>query len=106
MLAPEIRRLSTGTSRSGTSEGHPGNTEILMESLIKLADPDFKVSGEGNVFADVDKDLVLKLLRGVGSVCNNVLTANSSGEVREVKVLRRRLDQARRILEGEDDEEE
>ena len=106
MLAPELRRLSTGTSRSGTSEGHPGNTEILMESLIKLADPDFKVSAEGNVFADVDKDLVLKLLRGVGSVCNGVLTANGIGEVRQAKVLRRRLDHARRILEGEDDEVE
>ena len=104
--APEIHRLSIGTQRSGTSEGHPGNTEILMESLIKLADPDFKVSGDGNVFADVDKDLVLSLLRAVGGVCNGVLTANGSGEVREVKVLRRRLDEARRVLEGEDGEEE
>ena len=106
MLAPELRRLSTGTSRSGTSEGHPGNTEILMESLIKLADPDFKVTEEGSVFADVDKDLVLKLLRGVGSVCNGVLTANGFGEVRQAKVLRRRLDHARRVLDGEDDEVE
>ena len=106
MLAPEIRRLSTGTQRSGMSEGHPGNTEILMESLIKLADPDFKVSEEGNMFADVDKDLVLKLLRGVGNVCNEVLTANGMGEVRQVKVLRRRLYQARSVLEGQDEQAE
>ncbi len=103
MLAPEMRRLSIGTQHSGTSEGHPGNTEILMESLIKLADPDFMVSGEGNMFAEVDKELVLSLLRGVGSVCNGVLTANGSGEMRDVKVLRRRLDEARRILEGQED---
>lgn len=106
MLAPGIRRLSTETQRSEMSEGHPGNTEILMESLIKLADPDFKVSEEGNMFADVDKDLVLKLLRGVGNVCNEVLTANGLGEVRQVKVLRRRLYQARSVLEGEDEEAE
>ncbi|KAI9873656.1 MAG: hypothetical protein M1823_007869, partial [Watsoniomyces obsoletus] len=101
----QSRRQSTGTQRSQTSDGHPGNTEILMESLIKLADPDFKLSGESNVFADVDKNLVLSLLRSVGAVCNDVLKGNDEGEVREVKVLRRRLDEARRVLEGEDEEE-
>jgi hypothetical protein len=101
----QSRRQSIGTQRSQTSDGHPGNTEILMESLIKLADPDFKLSGESNVFADVDKNLVLSLLRAVGAVCNDVLKGNDEGEVREVKVLRRRLDEARRVLEGEDEEE-
>jgi hypothetical protein len=98
------RPHSSATQSSQTSDGHPGNTEILMESLIKLADPDFRVTGEGNAFADVDKDLVLSLLRGVGAVCNGVLKANAAGEVRQTKVLRRRLDEARRVLEGEHEE--
>ena len=102
--AMDDRPHSMLTTRSNTSDGHPGNTEILMESLIKLADPDFKISGDGSTFADVDKDLVLSLLRSLGSVCNGVLKSNGAGEVREVKVLRRRLDDARRVLEGEDDD--
>jgi hypothetical protein len=80
-----------------------------MESLIKLADPDFTVTGNGNVFAQVDKELVLSLLRAVGGVCDGVLKADKVGEVREMKVLRRRLDEARRVLEGgggEEDEDE
>ena len=104
------------------SESHPANTEILMESLIKLADPDFTVGpppsrsgqsrsrGDSNgsivveprngTFADIDKDLVLALLREVGQVCSGVLKAEKRRDGREVKELRRRLDEARGLLEG------
>ncbi|RVX70276.1 hypothetical protein B0A52_05609 [Exophiala mesophila] len=81
---------------------HPANTEILMESLIKLADPDFgtrEMQGPMR-FSEVDKDLVLDLLRAVGGVCNNILKAERKQEVRTVKVLRRRLDESRKLLEG------
>lgn len=91
--------------RESTSEppvDHPANTEILMESLIKLADPDF---GAGEVqgsmrFSEVDKDLVLDLLRAVGGVCNDILKSERKQESRAVKVLRRRLDESRKLLEG------
>ncbi|KIW31879.1 uncharacterized protein PV07_03468 [Cladophialophora immunda] len=85
---------------------HPANTEILMESLIKLADPEFKVGeGPGSVtFSSVDKDLVLDLLRAVGGVCNEILRSERKHEVRAAKVLRRRLDESRKLLEGRADE--
>ncbi|EXJ86049.1 hypothetical protein A1O1_06418 [Capronia coronata CBS 617.96] len=81
---------------------HPANTEILMESLVKLADPDFKIAEgrESVTFSDVDKGLVLDLLRAVGGVCNEILKAEMAHEIRAVKVLRRRLDDSRKLLEG------
>ena len=92
--------------QSEVSVDHPANTEILMESLIKLADPDFKVGvGPGAVtFADKDKDLVLDLLRAVGGVCNEILKTERRQEVRAAKVLRRRLDESRKLLEGRADD--
>lgn len=85
---------------------HPANTEILMESLIKLADPEFKVGvGPGAVtFSGVDKDLVLDLLRAVGGVCNEILKSERRQELRAAKVLRRRLDESRKLLEGRADD--
>lgn len=111
---------TTGPMSEAPSE-HPANTEILMESLIKLADPDFKVeppssianpasskspsqstNARSGVFADVDKDLVLALLREVGQVCNGVLKAEKRRHGEQVKDLRKRLDLARQVLEGAD----
>ena len=90
----------------GVAVDHPANTEILMESLIKLANPDFRVGvGPGAVaFSDMDKDLVLGLLRAVGGVCNEILKAEARQEVRAAKVLRRRLDESRKLLEGRTDD--
>ncbi|KEF56356.1 uncharacterized protein A1O9_07937 [Exophiala aquamarina CBS 119918] len=91
---------------NGQQVDHPANTEILMESLIKLADPDFQVGGDQGsmTFSDVDKDLVLDLLRAVGGVCNQILQSENKQEVRAVKVLRRRLDESRQLLEGPGDD--
>ena len=78
-----------------------------MESLIKLADPEFKVadSQQGPVtFSDVDKDLVLDLLRAVGGVCNQILKCERKQEVRGARVLRRRLDESRKLLDGQTDD--
>jgi hypothetical protein len=91
----------------------PADTEILMTSLITLADPSFRhrpVDSPNGVstdmFANVDKDLVLALLRSVGTVCSNILTTDRRGEVYESRVWRRRLDAARRVLLGEFEVEE
>ncbi|ETI22470.1 hypothetical protein G647_06545 [Cladophialophora carrionii CBS 160.54] len=98
--------LSQPNAQSEVAVDHPANTEILMESLIKLADPEFKVGfGPGSVsFSAVDKDLVLDLLRAVGGVCNEILKSERKQEVRAAKVLRRRLDESRKLLEGRADD--
>jgi hypothetical protein len=110
-------------SEAPSDNTHPTNTEILMESLIKLADPDFKMepgssvtspassgvgvgpslgaAGRTGGFAEVDKELVLALLREVGQVCNGVLKGEKRRDVQLVKGLRRRLDVARRVLDGD-----
>ncbi|RMZ88664.1 hypothetical protein DV736_g4114, partial [Chaetothyriales sp. CBS 134916] len=88
-------------SGSSDTSSHPANTEILMESLIKLADPDFRVQASGVKFADIDKDLVLSLLRAVGTVCDGILKAEKAGRPDEVNALRGQLDWGRRVLEGE-----
>lgn len=73
---------------------------------MKLADPDFTVVDEqrSTTFTDVDKDLVLDLLRAVGGICNQILKAEKRHEVHAAKVLRRRLDASRRLLEGQSDD--
>lgn len=91
-----------------TQVQRPAETEILMASLITLADPTFRHrsadSANGaskDMFTNVDKDLVLALLRSVGAVCGKILTTDRRGEVYESRVLRRRLDAARKLLAGE-----
>jgi len=77
----------------------PVDTEVLMEALIKLANPEFKVSDGGSVFDDLDKDLVVNLLRSAGSVIDGIRQAGAASEVWRMKVLRRGLDDARAVLE-------
>ncbi|ETN41324.1 uncharacterized protein HMPREF1541_03259 [Cyphellophora europaea CBS 101466] len=115
----------TPGSPSEAPSDHPANTEILMESLIKLADPDFKaeppssvaspasgkvsspaLSMRSGVFAEVDKELVLALLREVGQVCNGVLKAEKRRQGDQVKALRERLDAARQVLEGNNEQQQ
>lgn len=104
--SPSKDQIRNHTRSNEGAIDHPANTEILMESLIKLADPDFSiVEGQGSeTFSDIDKDLVLDLLRAVGSVCDQILKAESQHETRAAKVLRRRLDESKKILEGHNDE--
>lgn len=89
---------------------HPANTEILMASLITLADPSFTIPAGPGAFADVDKDLVIALLRAVGATCSGILKTDQRGELYESRLSRRKLDAARAVLEGvvgiDDDEEE
>ncbi|KAK5091182.1 hypothetical protein LTR05_001362 [Lithohypha guttulata] len=98
------------TASSAAAQPIP-NVEILMESLIKLADPSFTLA-PGIRFDEVDKNLVLGLLGAVGGVCNSVLTASiqsgspamgriQAGET--VDKLRRRLEAAAHVLEGRDE---
>lgn len=103
--SPRSVQGDNGPSNEATID-HPANTEILMESLIKLADPEFKiVDGQGSVtFTDIDKDLVLELLRAVGGVCNQILKAERQHEIHAAKILRRRLDASRTLLEGQSGE--
>jgi hypothetical protein len=83
---------------TSSSQHQPPNTEILISALITLANPDFRPTGP---FSEIDKDLVVNVLRSVGAVCEGINASDYRGEVYESRVWRRRLDMARRILEGE-----
>jgi hypothetical protein len=95
---------------SSPRQQQPANTEVLMASLITLADPTFRMPsplpGQASAFSDVDKELVIALLRAVGATCSGILTNERQGEHYEAKVARRRLDAARGVLEGVLDFEE
>jgi len=102
---PALRDTSTAPPVPGAMP----NTEILMESLIKLADPSFALA-PGIRFEEVDKHLVLGLLGAVGGVCNGVLRASvqsgspAMGKAQAeqlVYMLRTRLEEATNILEGQ-----
>jgi hypothetical protein len=95
---------------SSPRQHQPANTEVLMASLITLADPTFRMPsplpGQASAFSDIDKELVIALLRAVGSTCSGILTNERQGEHYDAKVARRRLDAARGVLEGVLDFEE
>ena len=110
VVKQQYERKSQPKSQPGQ---RPADTEILMASLITLADPGFRHrsadspnGGSVDMFTNVDKDLVLALLRSVGGVCSNILSSDGRGEVYESRVWRRRLDAARRVLVGEFEIEE
>ncbi|ERF74640.1 hypothetical protein EPUS_00770 [Endocarpon pusillum Z07020] len=87
-----------GEDDDHSSQQQPPNTEILVSALITLANPDFKPTRS---FSELDKELVISVLRSVGGVCEGIDASDSRGEVQETRVWRRRLDTARRLLEGE-----
>lgn len=101
---PTAHSRSPSTAMSSPRLRQPANTEVLMASLITLADPTFRMTApaprENSAFSDVDKELVIALLRAVGATCSGILTCEREGEFYEAKVARRRLDAARQVLEG------
>lgn len=118
---PSVRMSRTNTAHAPTStfpardsppaksvqsprQHQPANTEVLMASLITLADPSFRMPsplpGQSSAFSDMDKELVIALLRAVGATCSGILSNERDGEHYEAKVARRRLDAARGVLEG------
>ena len=109
---PTLR--DTSTTNPPQSHAQIPNTEILMESLIKLADPSFSLA-PGMRFDEIDKNLVLGLLGAVGGVCNSILRASVQSGTRTPEVgrqqrdemvgrLRRRLEGAAHVLEGGEEE--
>lgn len=109
---PQHQNFSQGQQPSPKLQ-RPPNTEILLASLITLADPSFRhpsstspPGAAANLFTNVDKDLVLELLGSVGAVCKGILASDGRGEVYESRVWRRRLDAAKRVLSGEIEIEE
>lgn len=106
--SPSDSAPSPASSRQPTVQ--PPNTEILISALITLANPDYQAPSQGGGFAEIDKDLVVNVLRSVGSVCEGINSAAHAEDVAAAaydrKVWRRRLDVARRVLEGEIEIEE
>ena len=83
-------------------------TENLMATLMKLADPSFchQLGDSPNgasayKFTNMDEGLVLALLQSVGVACSNILTSDRQGERYESRIWRRRLDVARKVLSGQ-----
>jgi hypothetical protein len=102
--APLAQLSPSAKSLQSPRQHQPANTEILMASLITLADPSFRMPspllGQSSAFSHIDKELVIALLRAVGATCSGILSNEREGEHYEAKLARRRLDAARGVLEG------
>jgi hypothetical protein len=88
--------MSITTAKGLPMTPSPQPTSNLVQALM-AADAQRTLN-----FSQVDRELVEKLVESLGKVC--VQMGNSAGEeAYESKVWRRRLDTARRVLEGEVD---
>jgi hypothetical protein len=104
MSTPTTRDSPSAKGLQSPRQHQPANTEILMASLITLADPNFRMPspllGQSSAFSHIDKELVIALLRAVGATCSGILSNERDGDHYEAKVARRKLDAARGVLEG------
>ena len=93
--------LSTPTQLSFSSS-IPSSSSLGLLSTISASTPTQEgVSATTLQLRDGDKDLVERLIRSLFNVCVHLHTDSAEGERYENKVWRRRLDAARRVLDGD-----
>ncbi len=85
---------------SGASSSHPSSLGLL--STLSASTPTQEgVSATSLHLRDGDKDLVERLIRSLFNVCVHLHADSAKGEIYESKVWRRKLDAARRVLDGD-----
>lgn len=73
----------------------------LLSTLSASTPTQGGVSAKALQLRDGDKDLVERLIRSLFNVCAHLHSENAEGERYESRIWRRKLDAARRILDGE-----
>ena len=87
-------------------EANPPNARVLIVdddvSVTELFARMLRLEGfEVWAAHSADEGLVLALLQSVGVACSNILTSDRQGERYESRIWRRRLDAARKVLNGQ-----
>lgn len=93
--------LSTPTQLLFGASPGPSSSLGLLSSLSASTPTQEGVSATTLQLRDGDKDLVERLIRSLFNVCVHLHTGSAEGERYENKVWRRRLDAARRVLDGD-----
>lgn len=93
--------LSTPTQPFFTASPPPSSSLGLLSTLSASTPTQEGVSATTLQLRDGDKDLVERLIRSLFNVCVHLHTGSAEGERYENKVWRRRLDAARRVLDGD-----
>lgn len=93
--------LSTPTPPLFSASPGPSSSLGLLSTLSALTPTQEGVSATTLQLRNGDKDLVERLIRSLFNVCVHLHTDSAEGERYENKVWRRRLDAARRVLDGD-----
>lgn len=93
-LSTPIQPCSSASPPSSSSWG-------LLSALSASTPTQEGVSATTLQLRDGDKDLVERLIRSLFNVCVHLHTGSAEGERYENKIWRRRLDAARRVLDGD-----
>lgn len=98
-----VRSSSLGAPIQLFSSASPPSSPLLgLLSTLSASTPTQEgVSATTLQLRDGDKDLVERLIRSLFNVCAHLHTGSAEGERYENKVWRRRLDAARRVLDGD-----
>ena len=98
-----VRSSSLSTPTPPLFNASPGPSSSLgLLSTISASTPTQEgVSATTLQLRDGDKDLVERLIRSLFNVCVHLHTDSAEGERYENRVWRRRLDAARRVLDGD-----
>ena len=73
----------------------------LLSYLASMAPGEDVGSASSLQLGDRDKELVERLVRSLAKACGHVHELGPEGSIYEARIFRRKLDAARRVLDGE-----
>ena len=99
-----VYKASKNDAKPPREKGLPTQTPDLLSYLTSIIRPDSP--GEGGPvkplqIGDRDRELIERLVGSLAKVCANLHKLGAEGAVYEARICRRKLDTARRMLDGE-----
>ena len=90
-------------ARASRNEAPPTQPPDLLSYLTSIANPDSEHGGPVKCLqiGDRDRELIERLVESLAKVCASLHKLGAEGAVYETRVCRRKLDTARRMLDGE-----
>ena len=96
-----VSARSHSITKSASDVGSPTSPIPSAELFSVLAATSSLSEGEELQLSNSDKELVTRLVKSLSTVCSNLHSAGIEGSRYEGRAWRRRLDAARRVLDGE-----
>lgn len=96
-----VHARSNSIAKPSSNVGFPTSPFPSADLFSVLANTSSLSEGEQLQFSNSDKELVERLVKSLSTVCSNLHSAGIEGSRYEGRAWRRRLDAARRVLDGE-----